>query len=139
MNNKKFVLDTNLFISSLLRKNTPPSILLEHIIFSGTLVFSKETFKELVEVISRKKFEKYISPEKRTKFITQLIDEAQFITPQKKFDICRDAKDNVFLDVAVEAQVDFLISGDDDLLVLKEVEGIPMLTAREALNLFLNN
>ena len=36
-------------------------------------------------------------------------------------DICRDPKDNKFLDIVIASYSDFLITGDDDLLVLEKI------------------
>jgi predicted nucleic acid-binding protein len=46
---------------------------------------------------------------------------------------CRDPKDNKFLELAVDAQVDYLVSGDKDLLVLDPFRGIPVLSAQDFL------
>jgi len=39
--------------------------------------------------------------------------------------VCRDPKDDKFLDVAVEGHADAIVSGDEDLLVLHPFQGIP--------------
>ena len=47
--------------------------------------------------------------------------------------VCRDPDDDEVLALALAAQVDLIVSGDDDLLVLQTFEGIPVLSVREAL------
>jgi uncharacterized protein len=49
------------------------------------------------------------------------------IEPTIKLDICRDKKDNMFLDCAYSCQAKFIISGDDDLLSLKEISDIQII------------
>ena len=36
--------------------------------------------------------------------------------------ICRDKKDNFLLNLSIDSKADFLITGDNDLLVLKKIE-----------------
>ena len=47
--------------------------------------------------------------------------------------VCRDPDDDELLALALAAQVDLIVSGDDDLLVLQAIEGIPILTPAQAL------
>ena len=53
-----------------------------------------------------------------------------------KTDICRDKKDNFLLDLAGNGNADYLITGDEDLLVLKEFKGTKILNFREFDNFF---
>ena len=45
----------------------------------------------------------------------------------------RDPKDNKFLALAVSGQADYLITGDKDLLVLKSIGAIPIVSPAEFL------
>jgi uncharacterized protein len=45
--------------------------------------------------------------------------------------LTRDPKDGYLLACAVVGQADYIVSGDDDLLALREVEGVRMVSARE--------
>lgn len=47
---------------------------------------------------------------------------------------CRDVKDNKFLELAATGRADYIISGDQDLLVLNPFRGILILTPREFLS-----
>ena len=64
---------------------------------------------------------------------------AQFFTVVNDVEICRDYKDNFLLSLSRDADADFLITTDEDLLVLKQFEGTRILTLKEfvALNDFL--
>jgi putative PIN family toxin of toxin-antitoxin system len=55
------------------------------------------------------------------------------IAPPLPVPVCRDPDDDAVLACAVAAQVDAIISGDSDLLALKQFQGIPILTSAEAL------
>ena len=48
-------------------------------------------------------------------------------------DVCRDSDDDKILECALLANADYIISGDDDLLVLEEFRGIRIITAKEYL------
>jgi predicted nucleic acid-binding protein len=48
-------------------------------------------------------------------------------------DACRDPKDNRFLEAAVEGEADVIVSGDADLLDMREFEKIPILRVSEFL------
>jgi len=50
---------------------------------------------------------------------------------QSRVFICRDAKDNYLLALARDSQADYLISGDGDLLILKNFEGTEILTYQD--------
>ena len=131
-----FVIDTNLIVSATLEKRSIPFIGIQKIISSGdSLTFSSETFQEATEVILRSKFNRYASKEKREEFLSLCAEVSVFVTPDKHFTHCRDHKDNKFLDAAVAGAVKALITGDTDLLDLKEIETIPILTMSAFLNL----
>jgi len=49
--------------------------------------------------------------------------------------VCRDPKDDKFLEVAVHGRADALVTGDQDLLDLNPFRGIAILTAAEYLDL----
>ena len=48
--------------------------------------------------------------------------------------VCRDADDDAVLALARAAQVDFIVSGDNDLLDLQTFQHIPILTPAQALH-----
>ena len=56
-------------------------------------------------------------------------------TSLNNFYICRDPKDNKFIDLAVNGFADFLITGDQDLLSLKVVDDTKIVTPRAFLDL----
>ena len=58
------------------------------------------------------------------------------IAPKLNINVCRDEKDNKFLECAESAKVDYVVSGDEDLLVLKEYNGIPIVKTWKILQLF---
>lgn len=53
--------------------------------------------------------------------IAALVTKAKLIAPQKKFVICRDPSDNMVLDCCYAAKADILITGDKDLLDIRDL------------------
>ena len=47
--------------------------------------------------------------------------------------VSRDVDDDAVLACALAARADLIVSGDEDLLVLKEFQGIPIATIAQAL------
>lgn len=70
----------------------------------------------------RPKLEKYIS-EKVLDDVLELMDEfGEFVSVRSEIKLCRDPKDNFLLSLAVDGKADYLLTGDNDLLVLKTIE-----------------
>ena len=128
MNRLRFVLDTNILISSILTKNTPPQQTLDYCIAHGTILLSDFTLEEISTVITRKKFDRYVSLAKRINFLQILNDRAEIVAIMESITACRDRKDDKFLEVAVNGKSDYLITGDRDLLVLHPFRHIPIIT-----------
>jgi putative PIN family toxin of toxin-antitoxin system len=122
----KVVIDTNIWISYLLGGLLRE---LDEKIISGKVkvVVSEVMLKEFGEVINRPKFNALFT-RKRVKELFALLDNyAIVVSPKKKVNVCRDPKDNFLLEIALEGQVDCLVTGDDDLLVLDSFHNIRIL------------
>jgi len=52
---------------------------------------------------------------------------------QTRITICRDPRDNKFLELAVDGKAQIIITGDQDLLILNPFENIDVLTPRDFL------
>ena len=100
---------------------------------TGTILISAEIASEYFAVFSRPKFEKYVSLETRLAFIENIIANSLSVEPNEKFNVCRDQRDNMFLDLAVTAGASCIISGDQDLLVLNPFNNIPIISSADFL------
>ena len=130
----KAVVDTNVFISGLLKGSTNRQIisLLQDARF--TLIISPETLDELMGVISRPKLHNVIKRVTAEKLIEIIKTQALLTKPRQKFNVIKDdPNDNRFLEVAIESNADFIISGDHHLLSLKKFQNIPIITSKEFL------
>jgi len=126
--NKRFIIDTNNLISGLLIKNSTTFKAMENARNLGELLFSEETFLEFELVLLRKKFDRYFSKDERLQIIERFYEEATFITVNSALQVCRDPKDDKFLNLAIDANAYCIITGDKDLLVLHPFHDIPMLS-----------
>jgi len=134
--NRRFVLDNNILVSALLVKNSAPFWVIKKVEEMGVILYSEVTLLELNQVLNRKKFVKYFTVEEKQEFIVKLIESAELVMITESIDICRDPKDNKFLELAVSGEADFIVSGDQDLLVLNPFRNIEIITANDFLTRF---
>ncbi len=123
----RFVVDTNVLISALLFKNSVPFRAIELAEKQGTILYSEATLNELERVLNRKKFNKYLSLEERQVFLLKFISASELVSITEKIAVCRDEKDNKFLELAVSGNANVIITGDLDLLVLNPFQGIEII------------
>lgn len=129
------IIDTNVFIAGLLWRGSP-HVLLEHARAGTLTVISSSTLiAELAGVLGRAKFAAILSKtstslERTTAEVRQL---AEIIDPPPlEHPVCRDSTDDHVLALALSANADMVVSGDDDLLVLGSFANIPIVTSAEA-------
>jgi uncharacterized protein len=131
----KVVIDTNIWISYLLGsllQGMDEKILSKEI----KVVVSDEMLKEISEVSSRPKF-KNIFTAKRIKELFSLLDSyAIVVSPSQKVNVCRDGKDNFLLEVALEGEADYLVTGDEDLLVINTFQSTKIIRPKEFEDMF---
>jgi uncharacterized protein len=71
-------------------------------------------------VVARPKFKKYFSQKDISSLLDSIHEYADFIPIVSRVNVCRDKKDNFLLSLCLDGKADFLITGDEDLLVLKK-------------------
>jgi putative PIN family toxin of toxin-antitoxin system len=60
--------------------------------------------------------------------VAKLLAGAELVTVRERIAVCRDPKDNKFLELAINGRADLIVSGDIDLLALDPFRGIPIVT-----------
>lgn len=133
MNKLQFVIDTNVLVSSILIKKSSSDTALKKARSLGNLLFSEATVQELQTTLNRSKFDRYISLQVRSEFIFRLRLASELFEILERVDLCRDEKDNKFLEVAINGKADYLITGDNDLLVLRPFQDVKIMTVNEFL------
>jgi hypothetical protein len=125
---KKIEFDTNVLVSALLFKTSKSRLAYEKALLNHQIISSLECSKELVEVLSRPKFSKYFSEIDKSIFLINYFHSTQFVKVNIVVEDCRDPKDNKFLALAFEHSSDFIVSGDNDLIILNPYKNIPIVT-----------
>ncbi|HEY2148510.1 MAG TPA: putative toxin-antitoxin system toxin component, PIN family [Pirellulales bacterium] len=131
--NRPFVFDTSTIVSALLFEDSTPGEALYAALAHGTILQSADTFAELNEVVRREKFDRYVSRAKREQFLVKLLQTALLIEVKEQIRVCRDPKDDKFLELVASGNADCLVTSDADLLVIKSFRGTPILTPAEFL------
>jgi putative PIN family toxin of toxin-antitoxin system len=129
----RVVLDTNIILSALIFAHGRVSWI-RHAWQAGQIVpvVCKETAAELLRALAYPKFKLSVTEQEEllADFLpyveTTAIPDAPLGLPA-----CRDPRDQVFLILARSAQVDALVTGDADLLALRDDFSPPIITADE--------
>ncbi len=129
----RVIFDTNVLISAVLIKNSVSDIALRKAQNSCTILCSNSIFNEYTEKLLLPRFNKYASLIMRKSMLNDIEKEALFIEPVVKISECRDPKDNKFLEVAVAANADCIVTGDNDLLILNPFRGIKIISPSDFL------
>ena len=127
----RIVLDTNILVSALISEEGYPAQVLAAIKRERvTLVTSGYQIEELRGVLARERLKPYIRPEEAADLLYHL---GLVVSELPEASLSPDPKDNPILATAIAGEAELIVSGDKgDMLALGRVEGIPVVTAREA-------
>jgi len=129
----RLVFDTNVIVSADLFEDSVPGQALSLALDLGTLLLSEALIEELRAVLSRPRFDRYATRAEREEFLRDLICEAATIAITQQIQACRDANDDKILELAVNGEAEYIVTGDDDLLVMNPFRGINIVTPAEFL------
>jgi putative PIN family toxin of toxin-antitoxin system len=132
-NSLRYVLDTNVIVSALLVPDSVPGRAFFEARNRGDLLLSTQTIEEIAEVLRRPKFDRYVTHDEREHFLAKLIREAKLIEPLKRVHACRDPKDDRWLELAVAGDAQQIISGDRDLISLRQFRDISIVSPAQYL------
>ena len=114
----RVVIDTNVWISRLLLADSVPARAVDKALEEFEVVVSEASVDELARVLSREKFDRYVSVQDREEFLRRLLKVTTMVAVLSDISDCRDPKDNRFLALALDSESHRIISGDADLLAL---------------------
>jgi len=126
--NGRIVFDSNALVSRLLLPDSTPGRAVRKAVDRAKLLVSEATLMELADVLSRPKFDRYVSIPDRQRFLTLLGSVAEMVPVNYSIRACRDSRDDKFLELAVNGAATAIVSGDRDLLVLHPFHGVAILT-----------
>lgn len=125
----RIIIDTNIVISGLFFHGLPKKLLSEIDFEKFEFCVNEEIQKEYTEKVNQKiSNTKYnLNEELRKKFFSNL-QSFEMVSDLK---VCRDPDDDKFINCAIDAKAIYIVSGDNDLLTLKNFAGVEIVTARE--------
>ena len=121
------VLDTNVIIASFATEGLCHA-LFELCVDQHKIIICKQILNEVAEKLEKK----LKLPSRIINEITNYLkDIATLKDPPKLLkQVCRDKKDDILLSLAKISNANYIITGDDDLLVLKEYKTTSIITPR---------
>ena len=135
----RVVLDTNILVSALITKGTPPDQLYQAWLRNELeLVTSAAQIDEVTDVLARPRLRRYVDSDEAAQMVAVIHQHATVLSEVPVTRRSPDPKDDPILAAAIAGDVDMVVSGDkSDMLALRDVEGIPIRSAREALGIAL--
>ena len=131
----RVVIDTNIFYSALLFGGNPSKIIL---IASKNRIISIISLPILNEIEILFETKASFSRETIQLIVSKIKEYSTVVLPKNKLNIVRHDADNKIIEAAVEGDCQYVITGDKDLLVLKNYKKIKILTPSEFLKIFEN-
>jgi uncharacterized protein len=117
--------DTNVLVGKLSRREAILALKEEIANNTITHITSKHILSEVEAVL----VEKFKRTKQKAKAATRLLERQSTVVSPKNIErVCRDPFDDYILAAAVAGKVKYLVTADNDLLVLKEHRGIKIVT-----------
>jgi putative PIN family toxin of toxin-antitoxin system len=130
----KIVLDTNIFFSSFYWAGNPRKVFDRVTKGLDELFITDEILDEIVSVMNKKKYYK-VSVNDINEYVKIIESYSIKLSSNNILEISRDSDDNKILQCAIDGNCDFIITGDDDLLVLEEYNNIKIIKPKDYLDL----
>ena len=130
----KVIIDTNILISGVLVKYVNPAIILKA--WKRTRKFqlfvSHEIIQEILRVMRRLNVPENIVAD----WNKVLTTDAVIVSPAKKIHVVKnDPSDNKFLECAIEAKADYIVTGDKHLKEVDRFEGLKIVNPKKFLDI----
>ncbi len=132
----RVVIDTNVWLSAALSPAGAPSQVVRRVLASGMPVFSDATFAELEARIWKPKFDRYLSMEARQGILHDARALGHWVAipatvAAQRFS--RDRDDDKFIHTAQAGAALWLVTGDQDLLVIEAGIGVRIVAPADVL------
>jgi len=131
MEKPRVILDTNILISYALKPSAGITRAVNAAFEQGKLLVSQETFDECRSVIERFVKRGFITIQEASEFLGAIVEAAEWVKILETLQTCRDPKDDKFLELAINGQAAYLVTGDQDLLVLNPFRETKILSPRD--------
>lgn len=130
----RVVIDTNVWVSRLLLAGSDPARAIDKALATADVVVSEPLVEELAEVLSRAKFDRYVTLPDREEFLRRVLQVATTVPVLSEINDCRDPDDNRLLALALDSQSDYIVTGDRDLLSMNPWRGIAIMSPSDFLD-----
>ena len=130
----KLVIDTNVLISGLFFGGKPRELL--NLLLQGKFesFISEKIVAEYQEIFDRMCTKYQVRSEGA--ILPLIVSKCKMTYPSKELTVCRDPDDNKFLECAVEAKCLYIVSGDNDLLSMKQFEDVEIITVTDLFSIW---
>ena len=132
----RLVIDTNVFVSGLISAEGPPGLILRAVRDKRAVhLVSDPIVEEYLRVLDYPRIRKFrkITDAFVADIAAYLVYQTERVELRSRIKMSADPDDDVFLNTAVDGWATLLVTGDKtDLLALRRVDSIPIVSAREA-------
>ena len=132
------VLDANVYVSAYVRPEGPPGQIIERLLRDRAfeLVLSAEIVEEVLQALAYPK----VLKSARTKaepylWFEDVVMLAEFVTDQQIESVSTEPDDDKYIAAAIEGRASFIVSGDPDLLDIREHRGVRIVSPRAFVDL----
>lgn len=133
----KIVVDTNVIISGIFFGGAPEQILKAIVSSKVIACATKEIVDEYLEIVDEMILRKQGDLDRN--LLMPLLNSLEMIEPVTHIELSRDPDDDKFIECAKDADALYIVSGDKDLLDIKQYDDIRIITAKEFLETYLVN
>jgi putative PIN family toxin of toxin-antitoxin system len=128
----RIVLDANIYISNLISdKGNPAKIVRWWLEGEYDVLVTQPIVDEILHVTDYERIQKKYARvrENRLEFAALISEQAVWVEPREELDVVvADETDNRYVECAVAGNAQYIVTGDEHLLELREYKGIEILT-----------
>ena len=125
----RVVVDTNVFVSAFIWGGNPRKVIQKWLREEFVLLLSPFLLAEIILVLKRFGFDQ--ADQQRLRYILE--NNSLKFFPKRKVHLCSDEKNNQVLDLCLAGRADYLITGDKELLAIKDFQGTKIVSVKEFL------
>src|SRR5688572_2916196 len=130
---RRAVVDTNILIRAIIMpRGTVGPVITRLRDEAYRLIYSSSLIDELLAKLALPRIrEKYHLGDQAIDDILALIAlRGELVAPTRRVKICRDPKDDMFIEAALAGSAEYIVTGDEDLLTLKKFETVRFVIPR---------
>jgi putative PIN family toxin of toxin-antitoxin system len=121
------IFDASTVVGAALKADSIPEQALLRAEDTDLFALSPAVDTEIARVLNRAKFARAVSRERRERILDVPRGEAIWFDPVVRVVECRDPTDDIYLELALAAGAEIMVSSDNDLLVLHPWRGVRIL------------